>query len=184
MALEVCYKEGKLWRKVVEARWGDWERDGGRRGKYKSYGVSLWKKICGDSSRFLNCIGWQLGNGRGIRFWQDGMATPFKQIWRSKAPPRMTFLSWEVSRESISTMDMLRRRGNILINRCYMRKADEESCNHLLLWCLAVHSILIYVFGIMGMSWVMAGNVSKELWVWVGICRKKKQLLLFPLTIF
>lgn len=62
---------GKLWRRVVAARWENWEMDGGRRGKYKPHGMSLWKKISKGGSGFVNCVGWQIGNGRGVRFWQD-----------------------------------------------------------------------------------------------------------------
>lgn len=34
-------EDKKLLKRVVDARWGDWEQDGGRRGKYKLHGVSL-----------------------------------------------------------------------------------------------------------------------------------------------
>lgn len=63
--------DGKLWRRMVEARWGNWERDGRRRGKYKPHRMSLWKKVSGGGSGFLECVGWHVGNGRGTHFWQD-----------------------------------------------------------------------------------------------------------------
>lgn len=64
-------EEDKLWKRVVKARWGDWERNGGKRGRYKPHVMSLWKKIRGGSNVFLRCMCWQVGNGREIWFWQD-----------------------------------------------------------------------------------------------------------------
>lgn len=32
---------------------------------------------------------------------------PFKQIWKSNAPPRVTFFIWEAAKECILTIDML-----------------------------------------------------------------------------
>lgn len=57
----------------MEARWGNWERDGRMREKYKPHGMSPWKKISfgGGGNGFLKCVGWQIGNRREIRFWQD-----------------------------------------------------------------------------------------------------------------
>lgn len=40
------------------------------------------------------------------------------------------------------------------------------------------------VFGLLGLNWVMAGNVSWELWAWAGYCKKKKYFFFIPLTIF
>lgn len=78
---------------------------------------------------------------------------------------------------------MLKRRDNFLANRCYLCKADEETCDHILLFCPVTHSLWMAVISMMWVSWVMAGNVCKELWAWTGFC-KKKHLFFIPLTIF
>lgn len=51
-----------------------------------------------------------------------------------------------------------------MINGCFLCKAGEESCDHILLWCPAVYSIWSTVYGLLGLSWVMAGSGSEELW--------------------
>lgn len=55
------------------------------------------------------------------------------------------------------------RRGICLVNACYMCKQDEESCNHLLLWCLVVHKLWTMVYNFLGINWVVAGLVKDEL---------------------
>lgn len=40
-------QKDRLWRRVIEARWGDWEKERGRRERFKPHGKSLdtiWKQ--------------------------------------------------------------------------------------------------------------------------------------------
>lgn len=111
-------------------------------------------------------------------------SAPYKQIWQSKASPQISFFAWEAARECILTIDMLKRKGITLTKRCYLCKAGEESCNHILLTCLAVYNIWSTVYGLMGLNWVISETVSKELWAWSGIFMRKKYLFLVPLAIF
>jgi hypothetical protein len=43
---------------------------------------------------------------------------PWKSIWRSKSPPRVAFFAWTATRSKILTLDNLRRRGMVVVNRC------------------------------------------------------------------
>lgn len=70
-----------------------------------------------------------------------------------------------------------------MVNRCFMCKMNAESCNHLLLWCPVVYSLWSLICGLLGIKWVMAGSVKDELWAWARLCKKKKQLMLIPLTV-
>lgn len=54
-------EKGKLWWKVVRARWGDWEKESGRRGKFKIHKMRLWRKIREDSQYIKSCVGWNVG---------------------------------------------------------------------------------------------------------------------------
>lgn len=107
-----------------------------------------------------------------------------KQIWKTKAPPRITFFAWEASRECIPTIDKLMRRGKILVNCCFLCKLDAESCNHVLLWCPMVYSIQSMLYGLLGINWVIAGPVRDELWAWACLCKEKTYFLLISLSIF
>jgi hypothetical protein len=43
---------------------------------------------------------------------------PWKSIWKTKAPLRVAFFAWTATRSKIRTVDNLRRRGMIVVNRC------------------------------------------------------------------
>jgi hypothetical protein len=60
---------------------------------------------------------------------------PWKSIWRTKAPPRVAFFVWSAALGKLLTLDNLRKRNIVLVNRCGMCKKEEESIDHLLLHC-------------------------------------------------
>lgn len=43
---------------------------------------------------------------------------PSKIIWKSGAPPRISFFAWEAAKEKILTLDNLMKRGYTTVNRC------------------------------------------------------------------
>lgn len=108
---------------------------------------------------------------------------PAKMIWRANAPTKISFLTWEASKERILTADNLMKRGFYLLNRCYLCKNNGETSNHLLLWCPITHKLWTMVYSLLDISWVMAGSVLEELFAWDLVWRNKK-LRLIPLTIF
>lgn len=109
---------------------------------------------------------------------------PFKQIWKSRALPRVAFLTWKAVKETILTINMLKRRWITMVNKCYLCKSDEKTSNHLLLRCPKTHSLWTSVLGLLGLNCIMAENVSRELLAWAGFCKKTMHLSLIPLTIF
>lgn len=246
-------REGdRLWRRVVEARWGVWSGGDNRRVAGKFHRRCLWKKIVMGRQEFMKCTKWCVGAGDKIRFcddewvgscrlkdkyprifaiaqnrnmyvrevyigigedrvwnvqlnrnlndWEikdyqqlmrivsqanmgntpdckkwtlgkDGIFAvksyyrqltlemgvpvldfPFKQVWKTKAPPRMTFFTWKACKGSILTINMLMRRGRCMVNRCYLCKMEAESCNHLLLWCPVVYRLWSMIYGLLGIK--------------------------------
>lgn len=80
------------------------------------------------------------------RFLMEGTAGGFlnflhQQIWKTKAPPRVAFFAREACWEKIFTIDKLKRRGQILVNGCYLCFKAEEFCYHILLWCPIAYSL-------------------------------------------
>lgn len=45
---------------------------------------------------------------------------PFKSIWKTNAPSRIAFFAWEASKEKILTLDILVKRGKIMVNKCFL----------------------------------------------------------------
>jgi hypothetical protein len=66
---------------------------------------------------------------------------PWKGIWRTKAPPRVAFFAWTATRGKILTIDNLRRRGMIVVNRCWLCEAEGESVDHLLIHCEVMNAL-------------------------------------------
>ncbi|XP_038692258.1 uncharacterized protein LOC119990425 [Tripterygium wilfordii] len=53
---------------------------------------------------------------------------PWRWIWKSKAPPRVTFFCWEVVWGRILTMDNLQRRGITLASAGFRTPLWTKSC--------------------------------------------------------
>jgi hypothetical protein len=85
---------------------------------------------------------------------------PWKSIWRSKAPPRVAFFAWTAACGKILTVDNLRRRGMVVVNRCWLCESDEELVDHLLLHCGAVRTLWDAFFARFGLCWVMLRSVK------------------------
>jgi hypothetical protein len=84
---------------------------------------------------------------------------PWKSIWRTKAPSKVTFFAWVAALRKILTLDNLRKRQIIVINRCCMCKKNEESVDHLLLHCEVACVLWSAIFGRFRLSWVMPRRV-------------------------
>jgi hypothetical protein len=94
---------------------------------------------------------------------------PWKSIWRSKAPPRVAFFAWTTARGKILTLDNFRRRGMVVVNRCWLCESEGESIDHLLLHCGAARALWDAFFSMFGLCWVMS-NTVKDLFAswWTG----------------
>ena len=66
---------------------------------------------------------------------------PWKGIWKVKVPKRVAFCMWTAAHGQILTLDNLMLHGRILKNRCCMCCCNEEFVDHLLIFCLVVHSL-------------------------------------------
>jgi hypothetical protein len=91
---------------------------------------------------------------------------PWKGIWRIKAPPRVAFFAWIAARSKILTIDNLRRRGIIVINRCWLCESDGETVDHLLLHCGVVNALWNVIFSRFGLCWVMLSSVKELFACW------------------
>lgn len=42
-----------------------------QKGRFRPYGLSMWRKIRKGYRKFAECLNWKLGSGDRIRFWED-----------------------------------------------------------------------------------------------------------------
>jgi hypothetical protein len=80
-------------------------------------------------------------------------------VWRTKSSPRTAFFVWSVVLGKILTLDNLRKRQVVVINRYFMCKKDGESVDHLLVHCEVAHALRCNIFNGLGLSWVMPNSV-------------------------
>jgi hypothetical protein len=81
-----------------------------------------------------------------------GTRFPWKYVWRTQAPSRAAFFSWSATLGKIPTLDNLRKRHVIMINKCYMCKKTEEFVNHFLLHCDVAFALWYSLFCRFGLS--------------------------------
>jgi hypothetical protein len=98
---------------------------------------------------------------------------PWKSIWRTKAPYRVAFFAWTVVLGKILTIDNLRKRNLIVINRCSLCKSDEENVDHLLLHCDIARTLRNAVFSRFGLSWVMPSKVVGLFDCWWSVSERR-----------
>ena len=73
---------------------------------------------------------------------------------------------WTAAHGQILTLDNLMLRGCPLVNRRCLCCNNEESVDHLLLFCPIAHSLWMYMIRLFGIKWVMPGLVVDLLFCW------------------
>ena len=127
---------------------------------------------CGFCFFFINC-NWENFHCKLLAD-PDGFSSisfPWKCIWSTKAPKRLSFFLWTAARGSILTIDNLVLRRLPLVNWCCMCWCDEETVDHILLHCKFAYALWSEVFLIFGIQWVMLKTVASLLfgwWNWPG----------------
>jgi hypothetical protein len=81
-----------------------------------------------------------------------GTRFPWKSVWRSQAPPMAAFFTWAAALGRILTLDNLRKRHIIIVDRCYLCKRDGESVDHILLHCDVASALWNNIFSRFGIS--------------------------------
>ena len=73
---------------------------------------------------------------------------------------------WTAAHSQILTLDNLMLHDRLLANRCCMCCCNEESVDHLLLFCPITHSLWTYMLWLFGIDWVMLGSIVDLLFCW------------------
>ena len=84
---------------------------------------------------------------------------PWKSLWKTKVPPRVAFFTRTAVLGKLPTIDNLRMRGMVLVNRCCMCKAAAESDDHLFLHCPLAKDLWDTALSLFEVSWVMPQQV-------------------------
>ncbi|RVW54358.1 tRNA dimethylallyltransferase 2 [Vitis vinifera] len=106
-----------------------------------------------------------------------GIKPPFptRTIWTPWVPIRTSFFGWEVAWCRLLTTDCLKRFGWSIPNRCFLCKYEEETIDHLLLFCEKARMLWLLIFYLFGVQWVMHSSVKRNLLRWHGSFGGKKR---------
>ena len=96
---------------------------------------------------------------------------PWRCIWSSKVPRRVSFFLWIAAWDSILTIDNLVKRNLSLVNWCCLCRCDRETVDHLLLHCKFAHALWSEVFLMFSIQWVMPRTVVSLLCAWENYLR-------------
>jgi len=70
-----------------------------------------------------------------------GSHFPWKSVWRTQAPSLAAYFEWSATLGKILTMDNLKKRYVILMDKCYICKRNGELVDHLLLHCDMAYAV-------------------------------------------
>ena len=59
----------------------------------------------------------------------------WKKVWTQGLISKITFFMWLLDHNKLATIDKLKKKGMILPNRCHLCKEQEESINHIFVYC-------------------------------------------------
>ena len=100
--------------------------------------------------------------------WKEPAVIDFSAdvIWTSKAPTKVCFLAWAVTKGKVPTEDMLKRRNFNLASRCPMRGHKEETVDHLFIHCTGVSGLWHLACLLLGVDWVQPHTGREVLMAW------------------
>jgi len=91
---------------------------------------------------------------------------PWKLIWKTKMPTKVSYFAWTTLKGAILKQDNLCRRSFQIVNRCHMCKLNSESINHLFLHCTVAIDLWHMFFSIFGISWTLPRNIKETVESW------------------
>lgn len=91
---------------------------------------------------------------------------PWKLIWRTRAPLKVTCFCWTALQDACLTQDNLRKRSFQIANRCYMCQNNEETNNHLFLHCPVAADVWNMFLSLFGFNWVMPQSTKEAFRNW------------------
>lgn len=112
---------------------------------------------------------------------------PTMIIWNSWASTKVSCFVWELMWKEILTLDILKRRGWTLVNKCFLCKGKEEFCDHILLHFSKANMLWQLVFSLSWVVWVLHTCVHATLLGWHNYSigkKRRKAWNVAPLCLF
>ena len=103
---------------------------------------------------------------------------PIAIIWNSWVLPKVSFFAWEATWSKVLTLDLVRKRGWSMENKCFLCHEEQESIDHVLIHCDKTRFAWHILFSLFGVSWVLPSSMRELLLSWHGsfVGRKRKKV--------
>ena len=82
------------------------------------------------------------------------------KAWVKGMTPKVNIFFWILLQNKILTLDNLKKRGFIIINRCLLCKNDCESVNHITLHCPFTKMLWDKVCNLLNVDWVFLATIQ------------------------
>jgi hypothetical protein len=107
-------------------------------------------------------------------------------VWQTQALSRAAFFAWSTALGKILTVDNLRKRHIIIMDRYCLCKRDGESVDHLLLHCDVASALGNNIFTRFGMSWAMPRRIIDLFTCWWKSSRSRSAAIwkMVPICMF
>jgi hypothetical protein len=103
-------------------------------------------------------------------------------VWKWQIPLRIKLFSWLLFENKILTWDNLSKRGFCGPSRCVLCGEEEESINHLMVYCSFSKDVWEFILNVFQIQRVWGcGQLNECFQVWVKEMEMWKELSLFHL---
>lgn len=99
-------------------------------------------------------------------------------VWNNFALPKAKFITWLTWKDRLKTFALLSRIGVLRGYRtwqCLLCKVEEETCNHILLFCPFAWLVWSNIMAWWGIQWVLPGSFEGLMQWWLGWKLRKKE---------
>uniref|UniRef100_A0A5B7BYU4 Reverse transcriptase zinc-binding domain-containing protein n=1 Tax=Davidia involucrata TaxID=16924 RepID=A0A5B7BYU4_DAVIN len=98
----------------------------------------------------------------------EGAEFPWRAVWCSGVPRKVSFFAWSAAWGAILTIDNLQKRDFLMANRCCLCKVEMETVGHILLHCGLVRDLWGMLLSLFGMNWVMPYSMESMFFLFGG----------------
>lgn len=76
------------------------------------------------------------------------------KIWKCPAPTKVKCFTWLVAKRACLTREVLKRKGSIIVSKCYLCNERDETNNHLFLHCKFTAQLWSLFFYLTKTNWL------------------------------
>ncbi|WMV11609.1 hypothetical protein MTR67_004994, partial [Solanum verrucosum] len=116
-----------------------------------------------------------------------GQPKIWRNLWNSPSPTKVKCFTWLVVKRACLTQEVLKKKGAIIVSRCFLCNETNETNSHLFLHCTFTAQLWSLFLNITKTSWTMPEHTADLLSCWMkrgGSKSQKKWWRIIPQCIW